>query len=53
MSRVNYIVTCSHKECKYFCEGECTKEVLYVNDKECKVLKEKDSSNENSSKCNS
>lgn len=37
---MNLIVECGYTECPYNCEGECGKDVLYINDLECKVLAE-------------
>lgn len=37
---VNLIVECDHTECPYNCEGECGKDVLYVDDLECKAQAE-------------
>lgn len=34
---VNLIVECDYTECSYNHEGECGKDVLYVDDSECKV----------------
>ena len=46
MSRVNEIITCDHRDCKFWCEsevsddGECTKPILYLDDEECEVLRD-------------
>ena len=32
---VNLIITCDRTECPYNYEGECGKDVLYMNDKDC------------------
>lgn len=34
---VNLIVECDHTECTYNHEGECGKDVLFVDDPECKA----------------
>ena len=40
MQDVNLIVDCDHIECPYNCEGECGKDILYVDDPECKASAE-------------
>lgn len=37
---VNLIVECDHTECPYNCVGECGKDVLYVDDSDCKAQAE-------------
>lgn len=37
---VNLIVECDYTECLYNCEGECDKDVLCVDDLECKAQAE-------------
>jgi len=37
---INMIITCDNTECPYNCEGECGKDVLYVDDPECKAQAE-------------
>jgi hypothetical protein len=34
---VNLIVECDYTKCPYNHEGECGKDVLYVDDSECKA----------------
>ena len=38
---INMIVLCNYKECQYCHEGECGKEVLYIEDSECIALANK------------
>ncbi len=37
----NIIITCDHKECEYCHEGECGKDCIWIDDKECKYMSEK------------
>lgn len=37
---VNLIVECDHTECIYNHEGECDKDILYLDDSECKAQTE-------------
>lgn len=47
MQDVNLIVTCNRSDCQYCYEGECGKDVLYINDGECLALAEGEDVNEN------
>ena len=39
MSSVNSVITCDKTGCRHNYANECRKDVLYVNDSECEVLR--------------
>ena len=44
---INIIIICDQNDCRFCNEGECGKDILYCNDKEClKLNKERGQKNE-------